>query len=73
MEFVIKHTRSIAEYKMVRDSMAGLSEMYSKKHSEACENWTDGAPVKAWYDIDGNFCIEYESGRWWHYSNGEWW
>ena len=30
--------------------------------------------IKAWFDFEGNFCIEYESGKWWHYNDkGEWW
>ena len=35
---------------------------------------TIAEPVKAWFDFEGNFCIEYESGKWWHYNDkGEWW
>lgn len=70
---VIKGTRTIEEYKMVRDAMEGLTKMYSEMHMQACDEWKDGDPVKTWYDSDGNLCIEYESGRWWHYFNGEWW
>lgn len=45
-----------------------------KKHRETIENWTDGTPVRSWVDEDGNLCVEYESGRWWHYNKmGEWW
>lgn len=73
MNFVIKNTRTIAEYKMVRDEMKGLTEMYSQKHMKSCDEWIDGEPVKSWFDNDGNFCIEYASGRWWHYFNGVWW
>lgn len=49
-----------------------------KVHRRAMENWREGKPVKVWKDESGNLCIEYESGRWWHYrraENGEieWW
>lgn len=35
--------------------------------------WSDGLPVKPFFK-DGFCCIEYESGRWWHYDidNGTW-
>lgn len=47
-------------------------------HKCAYENWKEGAPVESWSDEQGNICIKYESGNWWHYnfeSNGEliWW
>lgn len=54
-----------------------MTKYYSQKHMAACENWRDGAPVDSWIDADGYYCIRYESGKWWHYSdaNGrlEWW
>lgn len=46
-----------------------MTEYYSKKHMAACENWRDGAPVDSWIDADGYYCIRYESGKWWHYSD----
>ena len=52
---VIKGTRTIEEYKMVRDAMEGLTKMYSEMHMQACDEWRDGAPVKTWYDSDGNY------------------
>ena len=35
--------------------------------------WSDGLPVRPFYK-DDYCCIEYESGRWWHYDidNGTW-
>lgn len=44
------------------------------RHKQAFENWSEGEPVKVWFDSDNNLCIEYESGNWWHYNeNCEWW
>lgn len=43
---------------------------------EAVEDWKEGEPVKVWFDfdMDNNLCIEYESGKCWHYNEkGEWW
>ena len=57
--------------------MIDMYEFFWKRHKEAVENWKEGEPVRTWQDDDGAFCIEYESGRWWHYVkvNGsvEWW
>ena len=34
----------------------------------------NGEPVKIWWDANGDLCIEYESGEWYHYNQrGEWW
>ena len=43
-------------------------------HKKACEHWNEGGLAKVWIDKDGYLCIEYESGKWWHYNDkGEWW
>lgn len=74
---VIKHTKSIAEYKAVRADMQSRADRYFHEHLHAYNEWTDGEPARVWYDIDGNLCIEYESGRWWHYKETadglQWW
>ena len=63
-----------AEYKRVREDMENLARANYARHKEAFEEWGEGEPVKAWFDFEGNFCIEYESGKWWHYNDkGEWW
>lgn len=51
---------------------------YMEEHKKAFEVWSDGAIKEVWTDKDGNLCIKYESGNWWHYKkkdNGEieWW
>ena len=34
----------------------------------------NGEPMKIWWDANGDLCIEYESGEWYHYNQrGEWW
>ena len=71
---VIKGTKTIAEFKELRKKMEHLTEVYFNNHKSAWENWENGEPVKAWWDSDGNLCIEYESGKYWHYNEkGEWW
>ena len=54
--------------------MEMLTEKCFSKHKQASDHWENGEPVKTWWDSDGNFCIKYENGNWWHYnSKGEWW
>lgn len=74
MDAVVEAARTPEEYKLVRDAMEGMARMYTQKHAAACEQWHEGEPTKVWHDDDGNLCVEYESGRWWHYNErGEWW
>ena len=68
MNTVIKGTKTIAEYKRVREDMENLARANYARHKEAFEEWGEGEPVKAWFDFEGNFCIEYESGKWWQRS-----
>ena len=71
---VIKGTKTIAEFKELREKMEHLTEVYFNNHKSAWENWENGEPVKAWWDNNNNLCIEYENGKWWHYNEkGEWW
>ena len=71
---VIKGTKTIAEFKELREKMENLTEVYFNHHKSAWENWENGDPVKAWWDNNNNLCIEYENGKWWHYNEkGEWW
>ena len=54
--------------------MENLTAQCYTQHKAAWENWPNGEPVKSWFDAEGNICIEYESGKWWHYNeDGEWW
>lgn len=76
---MIKNITGKTESGYVPITEKGQQNMYDvdetvKKHRETIENWTDGTPVRSWVDEDGNLCVEYESGRWWHYNKmGEWW
>ncbi|MDY5968102.1 MAG: hypothetical protein SPJ08_03765 [Sphaerochaetaceae bacterium] len=40
-----------------------------KRHKEFVEDWQEGNIVEAWRDKKGNLCVQYESGRWWHYKD----
>lgn len=74
MHMVIKDAKTIEEYKAVRTKMEELTKRYSSRHKEAVENWENGEPVKAWTDSQKHLCIEYESGKYWHYNEkGQWW
>lgn len=51
-------------------------EFYNE-HKSAYIEWTHGDPVKHWIGSDGDLCIMYDDGMWWHYrsDNGKvaWW
>lgn len=71
---VIKGTKTIDEYKEKQRFMEQKAAEFYNRHKEAVENWTEGEPVKVWFDMDDNLCIEYDSGNCWHYNEkGEWW
>lgn len=71
---VIKGTKTIAEFKEMKEKMEHLTEVYFNQHKAKCEKWENGEPVKVWWDSNNNLCIEYENGKWWHYNEkGEWW
>lgn len=54
--------------------MKEQTEKCYQHHKESLQQWNEGEPVKTWFDGNGNICIEYESGKWWHYNEkGEWW
>lgn len=49
-----------------------------KAHMEAFEEWPYGAVKSFFEDEDGNFCIRYQGGMYWHYRETgkgdiEWW
>lgn len=41
-------------------------EVY-QEHKAMFDSWEYGEPVKAWTDSNGNLCIRYQSGKWFHY------
>ena len=74
METVIKHTKTIAEYKQLKEFMENTAKTFAENHKQAVEHWEHGEISKVWIDANSNICIEYNSGSWWHYNNkGEWW
>lgn len=53
-------------------------DIYTYKHTRACEHWKEGKVKKIWHDKDNILCVQYESGNWWHYrlnslNEIEWW
>lgn len=70
---VIKGTKTIDEYEKKLLFMNQKATEFYSRHKEAVEDWKEGEPVKVWFDMDDNLCIEYESGKCWHYNEkGEW-
>ncbi len=63
---------------MNKTELKQLAELAMKKHKAVVSNWREGRIKKVWQDEDGNLCVEYNSGHWWHYRNldkpvPEWW
>ena len=58
----------------VTDYIKQKAYEYYKAHMQASEDWKKGDIEKMWLDAEGNICIQYEDGNWWHYNEkGEWW
>lgn len=55
MNTVIKGTKTIAEYKRVREDMENLARANYARHKEAFEEWREGEPIKAWFDFEETF------------------
>lgn len=73
MHTVIKGTKTVEEYKKLKSLMEQRATDCFTKHKGACDNWQEGDISKIWIDTQGNLCIEYESGKYWHYNDkGEW-
>ena len=49
--------------------LADLAKLAYQRHKEDVKDWQDGEPTNAWYDDDGNLCVEYSSGKCWHYKD----
>lgn len=53
------------------------AEEYRQEHIAACEDWAHGEVETAWLDDDGNTCVQYKDGSWWHYKETpeglQWW
>lgn len=54
----------------IRNLGKGVIQAY-QTHKSYFENWYYGKPVESWRDKDGNLCIRYQSGRWFHYRQNK--
>ena len=62
------------EFKKLRSLMEQRATECYQSHKQTFKDWQEGGIAKIWIDGQGNLCIEYESGNWWHYNEqGEWW
>lgn len=74
MNTVMRGTKTGKEFKELETCIEQKAREYYKRHKNASENWQEGEIAKVWIDGQGNICIEYKSGKWWHYNEeGEWW
>lgn len=74
MHTVIKGTKTVDEFKELKEYLEQRAKEHYKSHKKAFETWRFGEIDKVWIDKDGFICIQYESGDWWHYNeNEEWW
>ena len=62
------------DFKEIKRFLEQKAIEYYNNHKSCFETWQEGNIKKIWLDKDSNLCIEYESGRYWHYNeSGEWW
>lgn len=68
------NTKTVEDFKQLKVYFEQRAKELYESHKKAFEQWSEGEIKKIWIDNDGNICIEYDSGKWWHYNeNGEWW
>lgn len=65
---VVKGTRTITEYKQAKADMERLTNLFYQKHLASTDRWTDGVPVKVWYEDSSTLCVQYESGIVYYYD-----
>lgn len=62
---------------MCKNNLKLTAQFCLSEHKKAFTKWNEGNILKSWYDDNNIFCIQYESGRWWHYKLNkdvlEWW
>lgn len=74
MKTIIKNTKTVEEYKQLKKFIETTAKVFAENHKKAFAAWKNGEISKVWIDSNSNICIEYESGKWWHYNEkGEWW
>lgn len=69
MQTVIKGAKTIKEYQEKQQSLVRSAELAYMRHRQDSNVWSEGEPVRAWYDSKNNLCVEYESGKFWHYKD----
>ncbi len=65
-------------YTQLTEQDKAFAEKCMETHKESMEDWPYGDGRYACMDTDGNLCIAYENGAWWHYRMNEtghieWW
>lgn len=77
MYIVINGINTVEELKDLKAYLEQKAKELYENHKKAFSIWKEGEIEKVWLDTNGNICIEYKSGNWWHYretDNGlEWW
>lgn len=60
-----------------RKGLEAIAESCYLAHSSKCNIWQHGNIKECWFDEDGNVCVKYEDGAWWHYkcdgTEWKWW
>ncbi len=70
----MKNTIVSQEFKVEEGYIGQKAREHYENHKQFFENWQEGGVETIWTDTEGNICIQYESGKWWHYNEeGEWW
>lgn len=62
MQTVIKGTKTVSEYKQRKKLLEDLANQCFSVHFNAVGVWGYGQPIKAWFDLNENLCLEYENG-----------
>lgn len=45
-----------------------IVDMFYMTHKNSVDDWKEGKIKLIRKDEKGNICIQYESGKWWHYK-----
>lgn len=52
----------------IDDELLERASKVQEAHMAAVEDWQEGDIDDCWIDENGNLCVKYESGKWWHYN-----
>lgn len=69
MHTVIKGTKTVEEFKKKQEELENLAQKAYESHKMFCEDWRYGEPVKVWNEEGSEVCVQYESGKYWHYKD----